>query len=48
MADLFALKLHISKDENIYFFIRIMPLGRHNKYFFFLGIIHQKCIKCKR
>ena len=30
------------------FFTRIVTLGRHNKYFFFLGIINQKCMKRKR
>ena len=29
-----ALKLHVSKDEKVFFLIRIMTLGRHSKYFF--------------
>ena len=45
---MFALKLLISKDENVFFFTCIITLGRHSKYFFLLGIINQKYIKCKR
>ena len=39
MADLSALKLHVSKDENVFFLIRIMTLGRHSKNFFLLASV---------
>ena len=41
MADLSALKLHVSKEQNVFFLIRIMTLGRHSKYFFSFGISNQ-------